>query len=248
MTTRNEIASYTKEEVVRQNEAGLFRVPLVGFSSPKDALYRDIKKYAGEQHVYPEEILPEVETVISFFIPLSMRVVESNCGRGAVSELYAQSYISCNRLINHISAQLVEQFRMQGYKAEMVRSTHTYDPKILKAAWSHRSAAYIAGMGTFGLNNLLITPKGCAGRFGTVFLSAALEPDERRAEERCRYYIDGSCRACVASCPTQALAEQGFDRFQCHSELMRTRARFMHLGTCDVCGKCLVGPCAILAE
>lgn len=248
MTTRNEIISYIKEEVARQNEDGLFREPLVGFSSPKDALYRDIKKYAGEQHVYPEEILPEVQTVVSFFIPLSARVVESNRGRGEVSELYAQSYISCNRLINHISAQLVEQFRAQGYMAEMVRSTHTYDPKILKAAWSHRSAAYIAGMGTFGLNNLLITPKGCAGRFGTVFLSAALEPDERRAEERCRYYINGSCRACIASCPTQALAEQGFDRFQCHEELLRTRARFTQLGTCDVCGKCLVGPCAILAE
>lgn len=35
--------------------------------------------------------------------------------------------------------------------------------------WSHRHAAYIAGLGIFGINNMLITNKGCVGRIPSFY-------------------------------------------------------------------------------
>jgi epoxyqueuosine reductase QueG len=244
---RNYIIDYIRRQVAENNQLGLFRQPLVGFSSPQDELYRQIKQLAGEQHVLPEEILPTVKTIVSFFIPISAQVVESNRGQ-QVSEIYLLSYIHANQLINDISSQLAEQFRAQGVAADTVPSTYNFSQETLKANWSHRSAAYIAGLGSFGLNNLLITEKGCAGRFGSIFLGLEIEADPRPDIERCIYYRQGSCRYCQTHCPAQALSEVEFDRFGCNRELQQTASRFPQYSTSDVCGKCLVGPCAIFKE
>ncbi len=40
--------------------------------------------------------------------------------------------------------------------------------KTMACAWSHKSAAAIAGLGSFGLHRMLITDAGCAGRCGSL--------------------------------------------------------------------------------
>jgi len=126
-------------------------------------------------------------------------------------------------------------------------ATHHFDPVKLISDWSHRHIAYIAGLGRFGVNHMLITASGCCGRFGSFVTSLELELDPRPGKEACLYYHDGSCLECVGRCPRDALAADVFDRHACYGQCLENAARFKAMGTADVCGKCLAGvPCSIM--
>jgi epoxyqueuosine reductase QueG len=97
---------------------------------------------------------------------------------------------------------------------------------------------------------MLITDAGCAGRFGSLVVDAALKPSSSPDAahcERCRYFVDGSCRVCVERCPVGALTEDGLDKRRCYAWLLQVADGFRDLGLADVCGKCATGPCALKA-
>ena len=245
MNTKEKIIELITEEVKNNNSNGFFREPIVGFSSAKDELFKHLKQIVGEHHILPEDILPEAETVVSFFIPFSEALVESNKGK-EVSREWAQSYVECNILINNVCTKLVEALTASGIKAGAVKATGGYDEKTLVAAWSHRSAAYIAGLGMFGQNRILITKKGGAGRYGSIVISEVIQPDARTGEEHCFFHQGKYCRYCMNKCPVGALAEEGFDRHKCNKQLMSAECDFPDLKS-KCCGKCVVGPCAIIS-
>jgi epoxyqueuosine reductase QueG len=115
--------------------------------------------------------------------------------------------------------------------------------------WSQRHVAYISGIGNFGLNNLLITVRGCAGRIGSVLTSANIKPIERPQQHFCLVKRGKDCHKCVMNCPVKALTMNGeFDRNKCMSYLVKQRRRQERVfglaeGT-QSCGKCSVNiPC-----
>ena len=55
--------------------------------------------------------------------------------------------------------------------------------KNLISDWSHRHVAVIAGLGKFGLNNMLITDNGCCGRVGSFITDLKIEPTKRKMEK-----------------------------------------------------------------
>lgn len=248
MDLKNEIVSLIKNEVLDSGKEELFREPLVGFASADDPLFLKLPEIIGPEHVQPKDILPSAKTVVSFFIPFSKRIVLCNRNSTEVSPEWANVYLTANYLINDISQKIIDMLAKKGIKGGTIKATHTFDEKTLKAGWSHRSAAYIAGLGRFGLNRMLITTVGCAGRYGSVVISEEITPNQRPQEEPCIYYKNGQCRFCVKNCPTQALRADGFDRQKCYAHLLKVSKGFTDLGFCDVCGKCVVGPCAILFE
>jgi len=240
ISLKEEIVEIIKKSVSMSDQKNDFREPLVGFSSADDPLYIQLKEIIGPEVLSPKEIFPEALTVISFFVPFSEQVVISNRTKNTPSHEWAKSYLDVNDLINETSAQLIKYLNDRNIKAATIMSTHTYDEKTLKSAWSHRSAAYIAGLGKFGVNRMLITKKGCAGRLGSVIISEEISPDKRTEEEYCMYYNNLSCLNCVDSCPTEALKVDGFDKFKCHDKLLENVKEHKDLGLCDVCGKCVV--------
>lgn len=249
MSLRKEIVELVTTSVASSNRADLFRQPLVGFSAADDTYYKQLKQIIGPEHLYPQDILPEAKTVVSFFVPFSEQVVLSNRGQETPSLEWAEGYIEANKLINQISEEIIGFLQDKGIGAATVKATHTYDESILKASWSHRSAAYIAGLGKFGVNRMLITRVGCAGRYGTVVIDQEIAPDARPEAEYCVYFEDGSCWDCIAACPVGALGIDSFQRFDCHARLLENSKEFTDMGKCDVCGKCVVaGPCAIMSE
>jgi len=248
MDLRNEIVSMIKNEVLDLRKEELFREPLVGFASADDPLFFKLAEIVGPEHVHPKDILQSAKTVVSFFIPFSKRIVLDNRRSPEVSSEWANVYLNANAVINDISKKLIDKLAEKGIQGRTIKATHTYDEKTLKASWSHRSAAYIAGLGRFGLNRMLITKVGCAGRYGSVIISEEITPDQRPQEELCTFFINGQCGFCVNNCPTQALRVDGFDRHKCHAHLLEVSKGFSDLGFCDVCGKCAIGPCAILFE
>jgi Uncharacterized Fe-S protein len=245
---RLEISALIHETVAAVEPEGLIRRPRVGFASAEDPLFDEIPQHVGVHHLHPRDILPEVATVVAFFLPFTQAVVKSNRGSGPVSPDWGRAYLRANELINGLSQALIELAIRQGGRAAAVPATHTFDEKTLKAGWSHRSAAYVAGLGRFGLNRMLIGPNGCCGRFGSVFISQRLAPDPLQREDYCLFLKNGKCQACFKACPAQALTPETFDGQKCYAWLL-DNSTFLNLDgrLVDVCGKCAVaGPCAFM--
>ena len=227
------------EKLAADSKSELFRRPIVGISNSDNPLYEDLKDIVGPEHVHPRDLLPEAKSVISFFIPFSDIVVKTNRVDSLPSKEYARSYVDANILINQISHNLVKLLNDKGFKAATIKATHTYEPETLKSAWSHRSAAYIGNMGQFGVNRMLITSEGSAGRFGTVITSAEIPLALEESHEYCLYYKNASCKKCIDVCPVGALDIDSFDKFKCNSRLLENMEKLKDIGECDVCGKCL---------
>jgi len=187
----------SEERGIGQECAGirLYDAPLIGFGSADDPLFEEYKKpgVVGPWHMSPREWLPNAETVISFFFPASEEVRESNrSARQYASELWACARIEGQAYIAAVMNAAADVFRENGFSACVPSSDPRWQklfagqgitgyPEITETTfgsrWSERHAAYVCGLGTFGLSKGLITEKGVAGRFGSIVVSAAFEPD-----------------------------------------------------------------------
>src|SRR5690606_34805243 len=75
------------------------------------------------------------------------------------------------------------------------------------STWSERHAAYAGGLGTFGLCDGLITPRGKAMRTGSVIARVKIDPSPRpysHHREYCLFFSRGSCLKCMERCPAGA--------------------------------------------
>ncbi|THB75654.1 MAG: epoxyqueuosine reductase [Desulfobacteraceae bacterium] len=235
------VAAYPKEYAVRTQ----WGTPIVGFADASDPIFRMLSSVASPTHAVPQDFLAGAKTVIAFFIPFSKDMTRTNIKDRNCSKDWAAAYVETNELIRQISMDLNEFFMAEDLQAVMIPATHNWDEEKLISDWSHRHVAYIAGIGNFGKNNMLITDQGCCGRLGSFITSAVIEPDKRDTRESCLYKYDGSCQKCVDRCVNTALDPDGFNRFKCYDMLLENEKIHRSVGYADVCGKCLVAvPCA----
>lgn len=223
-----------------------YRKPLIGFASAHDPLFKQMKEIIGPHHLHPTELLPNAETVIAFFLPFAKTIITANRKGPEVAREWAVAYIETNKLIETISSELKNELAALGINVVTQPATHNFNEQDLTARWSNKSMAYVAGLGTFGINHLLITRAGCAGRFGSTVISAKITASPRPSIENCLYIRESKCQFCVKNCPTGALSIEGLDKQRCYSRLLEVDKLLPDLGLCDVCGKCAVGPCATL--
>lgn len=243
-----EFIDLTIKRVVREADTITeYRQPLVGFASAEDPRFGDLLRVVHPAHWFPQDLLPGAKSVVAFFLPFAPWVVEANAQhREQVAREWAVAYIETNALIGRITSHLIEALAERGVHAAAEPATHNFDPQSLVSHWSHKSAAVIAGLGSFGLHQMAITDSGCAGRFGSLVLDAELPSTPSQPKERCLYYHDASCLECVLRCPANALDETvPLDKQRCDSRLHSVSREFEHLGLADVCGKCAIGPCSL---
>jgi len=221
--------------------------PLLGTASAADPRFARLTAAVCPEHLQPSDLVPEAQGVLAFFLPFTAELIQRNRRDPYVAREWAVAYIETNALINTICQRLVEQLAGIGIKAAFQPPTHNFDRQRLVSVWSHRHVAEICGLGSFGLNHMLITPSGCAGRLGSLVLDQLLPPTPRNDRPVCRHFTKQTCLACVRRCPSGALTVEGLDRHRCYAYLLAVAAHFSDLGTCDVCGKCLTGPCALTA-
>jgi epoxyqueuosine reductase len=243
------IESFVRDQVSRAKTQTRYREPLLGFADADDPRFPQLRAIAEPTHLLPRDLLPGARSVVSFFLPFAREVVRANRQDPRdVAPEWALAYLETNELIDRISRGLVAALDERGVRAATEPATHSHDPDLLIAGWSHKSVAAIAGVGSFGLHHMVITDAGCAGRFGSLVVDAPLEPTSSPTDshrERCLHFYDQSCTVCVERCPVGALTETGLDKHRCHERVLLTAAyRFRELGLADVCGKCATGPCA----
>lgn len=239
-------------ETIRQQVASAgtetaYREPLVAFAAASNPGFADLRRLATVEHMMPADLLPGTRAVVSFFLPFARWVVEANLRhRERVAREWAMAYRETNTLIGRITDQLTELLAGRGIRAAAEPATHNFDPVTLVSRWSHKSVAVIAGLGGFGLHQMVITDAGCAGRFGSLVLDADLAVPEVEPRQRCLYFHDGSCLECISRCPVSALdAGAPLDKQACHEHLHSVAEHYQALGLVDVCGKCAIGPCSI---
>ncbi|MDR0624280.1 MAG: hypothetical protein LBG10_07595 [Treponema sp.] len=246
----------TVREQKGRHSRPFWREPLSARFAVPDPRLRWLKRAVSPDHLMPEELLRGTKTVIAFFIPFDEGIIAGNIPGPDASRGWAEAYIHTNELIQTISGELAALLRQEGSHAGLIPATHNFDEKKLISRWSHRHIAFLAGLGSFGLNNMLITSRGCCGRFGslvtdwgeagpvTAVEAAAGEPVPR-VRERCLHKSRGTCGLCQMKCPAGAYSGGVFNRKVCYDRCLKNAELHREIGYADVCGKCLAGlPCS----
>ena len=240
----------------------LFDEPLIGVGDAHDLLFTVFKNknVIGQWHKTPEEWLLEAESIISMFFPFSQEVKTSNatmCSVASTEWVYGrvegQTYISaCTKSIRdffvkeHTEACVpsldVRFFRINtGIKRTLDPSDPEdgsrypgADDKTFSSNWSERHAAFVCGLGTFGMSRGLITKKGIAGRFGSIIIAERMEADKREYEGLYDYCI--KCGACAKRCPATAIPEKELkDHSLCAPVIAASRILFAPRYGCGLC-------------
>lgn len=239
------INGYVKEYKVPEGSKTEWREPVIGFASASDPLFLKLKELVAPDHKLPKEILPSAETVITYFIPFSNMLIKTNRTGGSCSREWAQAYMDTNKMLGEIAVFLVAKIKEKGFDGKTVG--WNFNTEKLISDWSQRHVAYIAGLGTFGINNMLITEKGSTGRYGSIVTSLKIESDKRPDTEFCMYKHNGSCGVCVDKCAAGALKTDGFDRKKCYDMCLANGDLYKELGDAEACGKCLtMVPCSLI--
>jgi len=235
---------------INNSVSNMWLKPIMTCLSANHPKLPEIKKLVSEDHFLPRDLLPDAKSLIIIFIPFSDEVIKSNIEGETASELWARAYILTNELLSAINDEIEGFLLTKNITVYKIKPTHNFfNMETLMSRWSHRHLAWLAGLGTFGLNNMLITERGCCGRFGSLITNSDLCIHEISnslpAKERCLNKINGSCGICLDHCKFGALSKGKFDRFTCYKMCLKNADVHKSLGLADVCGKCLVGlPCS----
>ena len=159
----------------------------------------------------------------------------------AVAMLYRHhAYDLVNQRLDHVASPLASLIQRAGYRALPVPASQSVDSERLCAAFSHKMAAHLAGLGWIGRSCMLITPGGLWVRWATVLTDAPVESTGGPMEQRC-----GTCRECVDICPAQAYTGEPYRmgeprevRFAAH-KCSQYFDRMEEIKGVSVCGLCL---------
>jgi hypothetical protein len=248
-----------------KNNERAWAEPLVGFSSGGDPLYKFYKKDIGEFYLTPLEIFvdtfPRVKTtarkltVISWILPQTDATKNEHrkedrfpTERWARTRIYGEDFN--DKLREHLVATLMKEECEAVAPCLSPLFQRGESRKYHRAStWSERHAAYAAGLGTFGLCDGLITPKGKAMRCGSVIAKTDIKPSRRPYTDHhayCLFYSKGTCGKCIDRCPAKAISKAGHDKTKCSEYLDSTRGyvRVNYGFDGYGCGLCQTGvPC-----
>jgi epoxyqueuosine reductase QueG len=208
-------------------------IPLAGFA-PVERWDTPLFDPWVPEEFRPRAIFPETRTVIVLGLPVSLPVLET-----APSIHYHELYKTVNTLLDMQGYRLSEWLTAEGFPSTWIPrdgygsiSTLKEEPRVF---FSHRHAAFLAGLGTFGVNNTLLTPAfGPRVRFVSVFTSAVLTPDPVMTRPVCIH-----CMRCMRACPVKALNGQDYPRGLTDKKACATRSEALYKRSISPCGLCI---------
>lgn len=231
--------------MVNRCENNIYRPPLLGFAKADDEIFFRFKSLIGENHLMPDELLAGARSVMAFFLPYNNELIVENRQGALAARSWALAYHFTNNFIDGICREVSQCLGEKGIKTAWLLPTYEFDKNKLVAQWSHKHVAFACGLGTFGKNQLLITSKGCAGRFGTMVIDIDIEPTPKSSHTH-HCFAESGCSYCRTNCPVEALNNGEFDRHKCYGQCLANDNLHKDLGCVEVCGKCATGPCAYI--
>ncbi|MEA4923755.1 MAG: epoxyqueuosine reductase [Syntrophomonadaceae bacterium] len=241
------IKDYVKHYPQLHDVSTAWNEPLIAAAAADDPLFMDLKTQVDPNHLLPTDMLPGARSVICYFLPFASSIGRSNKPGGPCSDEWAWAYLETNRLINDLNAHIQAELSRKGFRSAITPATHNFDEETLISNWSHRHIAVVAGLGTMGLNRMLITDQGCCGRLGSLVTDLPVIPTPRSEVGGCLYFYNKSCSQCIKNCPLGALHNDEFDRYKCYDLLLQNAEIHKDKGFADACGKCVTRiPCSFI--
>ena len=239
--------------------------PLIGFSAGNDPLYQFYKSDIGDFYwtpleiflkTFPSKVTADQLTVISWVLPQTEATKADNRRQTKYpSERWARARVQGEEVNNKLRRIVVSSLHKKGLRAvapmlSLLWEQRTSEHYGLASTWSERHAAYTSGLGTFGLCDGLITPRGKAMRCGSVVADIKISPTRRPYTDHhayCLYFSKGICGKCIQRCPAGAISRAGHDKTKCNNylhnvveEFVKSNYGFKSYG----CGLCQAGvPC-----
>ncbi len=223
-------------------------IPLVGFASVQRWKHPPLEPPNTFQEwiprkFWPQSIYPEAKTVIVIGLPIQLPILET-----APSIYYHELYETVNTLLDQKAYELANYLTMKGYPSIYLPRDGYGDIDVLikkpLAFFSHKHAAYLAGLGVFGQNNVILTPQyGPRIRFTSIFTTAKIPSDPLMSEDLC-----SRCMQCAANCPVSAIKAQikpdefpnPMNKIACAMQSKKLRKEY--IAPCGICIKvCPVG-------
>jgi len=147
--------------------------------------------------------------------------------------LYFSHYRQINYLLDRVTLEVASLIEKRGFSALPVPASQYISRDPYAAHICHRRIAWQAGLGSRGLNNLLVNPVyGSAVRLASVLTDMKFET-AAPVEDGCV-----RCERCVYACPAGAVASEpeGFDLSKCLETLEKFRKiPFVSQHICGVC-------------
>lgn len=177
----------------------MLEVELLGVVSVNQSGSRELKRYANA-------LLPGTRSVAVLGKEIYQETVALLGSSKEVGQAYAgdlfithTDYIN-GRLTNAVH-RLARILREKGYRTLPMPAVSPTDQRFLKALFSFKDAAELAGLGTVGRHTMLVTPEyGPRVKLACLLTDAPLEPSPRVKKKYCI-----KCNACIKACPSQAL-------------------------------------------
>ncbi|MFO7848966.1 MAG: 4Fe-4S ferredoxin [Spirochaetia bacterium] len=233
-TVYNSLEKNTFSTLGRPNEPK-WEPPVMGTAAGDDPYYAFLKDHIGEFHWSPEEVfalkykdkVPGRDLrVISIVFPQTLATKKAQSKeRVSPSREWIISRGEWEPLMEEFNGKLIKELEERGVRTVSLDlrpelKTVQSEKQGFASNWSHRHTAFIAGLGTFGLSDGLITEKGKAVRFTSLVVEAPLTPTERTYtshNEWCLYYKTGGCGVCMKRCPIDAISFEGHDKAACEA-------------------------------
>lgn len=210
--------------VVNLDEVSALRDRLTKF---KD---RSIAFFSGDitDKVNYSKVWDQTKSIISFGIGYKHETLipDDMDSRGIIASFaHGEDY---HIFLKHKAKALMNQIN------ESVLSCN-YKIYIDTGVLSDRVMAYSAGLGFYGKNNFIISPKyGSFIFLGHILIDTELEANDRFMQNSC-----ADCRKCIDACPTNAIQDdRRFDHNKCISYLTQKgidKNTYGYLYGCDIC-------------
>ena len=180
---------------------------------------------------HPRDFLSEARSVVTFGVALLHQALHWE-GHLVNSELvppehrkdvlqnyfYMETgYNMVNDLLNRSALSVANFLQSQGYLSLFFPASYDavaseFIKTRIPSKWglfSQRHAAVMAGLGEFGLSNVVVTPQyGPRIRFNSVITEAELTPSPLLKEKVC---LGESCSTCMQNCPGAISLRPDFD-------------------------------------
>ncbi|NVO67318.1 4Fe-4S ferredoxin [Methanofollis tationis] len=235
--------------------------PLLGVSDGDDLLYEEVKEDIGSFHWTPREIFvlsfpdltvpPGGLSVIVWALPQTAATLKDQREATLLpSRRWAQNRRYGEEINDLLRRRLAAALTAAGHPAVAPVASplwrrETSARRGEASTWSERHAAWVSGLGTFGLCDGLITEAGKAVRIGSVVAALSLLTTPRPyagLHDWCLHDAGGVCHACIDRCPAGAITEAGHDKERCMAYIRSVAAP--SCGGTNACGLCQAGvPC-----
>ena len=240
--------------------------PQIAFASGDDPLFEQLKNDIGPFYwtprdafrlAWPDLDITEAElAVIVYILPQTEATrLDQRAATTVPAERWARSRFHGEAFNRALRLHLVDQLTTAGFPAVAPERLAEFGYRDsarfgIASNWSERHTAWIAGLGTFGLSDGLITRVGKAVRFGSVVVNMKLEATPRSYtghQDWCLWHARGTCGVCMKRCPIDAITETGHDKAACFDYIRNVTTPFVrdNYGIGDTpCGLCQVKiPC-----